>query len=324
MLHSSVTYTSIGITSGEAVLIRSLILCALSLTLSYVLIPFCSSLAYVMGAKDEPGERKVHGRVTPRLGGLGFFAAFCAVLLLGGMLGDPTVNALLIGGGIIVAAGVSDDVFSLSPMIKLALQLAAALVALTFIEIPAHFSFFGLISLPLSGTTGALFAAVRIIFSMNAVNFSDGLDGLATGLSVSALSALFLFGLSNGRYPAAFAALLLAFSLLGFIPYNKYKARIFMGDSGSQFLGYAIALLSLGCSEGGAFTAQTSLFLAIPMIDTWFSVLRRILKGKSPFAADKGHLHHLLLSAGVSHPTAVKILVSTGALIALVTLLFTV
>ena len=311
--------------SAEEIIIKSLILCALSLTLSYVLIPLCRALAEVMGAEDMPdGVRRINTERMPRLGGLGFFVAFSAVLLIGGMLGDSTVNALIIGGGIIVAAGVSDDVFSLTPGVKLALQLAAAFVALTFIEIPDRFSFFGLVSLSLTGILGAAFAMGRIVFSVNAVNFSDGLDGLAAGLSVTALTALFLFGLSNERYIPAISALLLAFAVLGFLPYNKYRAKIFMGDSGSQFLGFAIALLSLGCSADGAFTAQTSLFLAVPLIDTWFSVTRRILHGKSPFSADKGHLHHLLLSLGISHPTAVKILVSLGAVVALMTLLFSV
>lgn len=302
-------------------MIKSVILCALCLTLSYLLIPVCRAVAGVVGATDDPSdERRINVKRVPRLGGVGFFAAFAAAMLIGGMLGDPTANALLVGGSIIVAAGVSDDVFALTPSVKFALQLAAALVALTFIELPPRFSFFGLLSIPLTGLIGAVFAAVRIVFSMNAVNFSDGLDGLASGLSVTALISLFLFGLSNERYPAAFAALLLCAAVIGFLPYNKYRAKIFMGDSGSQFLGYAIALLSLGCSRDGSFTAETSLFLAVPIIDTWFSVTRRILHGKSPFAADKGHLHHVLLSVGISHPVAVKILVSAGALIALITL----
>ena len=167
--------------SAEEIITKSLILCALSFTLSYVLIPLCRALAEVMGAQDLPdGVRRINTERMPRLGGLGFFVAFSAVILIGGMLGDSTVNALIIGGGIIVAAGVSDDVFSLTPGVKLALQLAAAFVALTFIEIPDRFSFFGLVSLSLTGILGAAFAMGRIVFSVNAVG-DIKLTGSVTG-----------------------------------------------------------------------------------------------------------------------------------------------
>ena len=117
------------------------------------------------------------------------------------------------------------------------------------------------------------------------------------------------------------AALVLGCATLGFLPHNRYRAHVFMGDCGSQFLGLSIALLSLGTSPRGNFTVETALFLAVPTLDTAFAVVRRIISGKSPFSADKGHLHHLLLKIGVSHPMAVKILVLTSALIASVALI---
>ena len=154
------------------------------------------------------------------------------------------------------------------------------------------------------------------------MNFSDGLDGLAAGLSVSALVSLSIFGLSNGSVYPAFCSLVLAAAVVGFMPYNRYRAKTFMGDSGSQLLGFSVAILSLGCARENAYSLETALFLSIPTLDTTLSVIRRLLKGKSPFSADKGHLHHTLLEGGASHPSAVRLLVFLNASVALVTLLF--
>ena len=313
------------LSSGAASYLRLLVLSAIAGTLSYFLMPLCYLAAGTIGAIDYPGsERRINSRPTPRLGGLGFFTAFFTALTLSGLNAESVSAALLAGGGILVAIGVSDDAISLPPAVKLIGQAAAALVALSFIPAPQEFSFFGLFVIPLPSILGLAFALFRIIFTINAVNFSDGLDGLAAGLSIVALSSLAIFGAANGREGAAIAAIFLTASLLGFIPFNKHRAKMFMGDSGSQFLGFAIAVLSLASSRTGSFTIETSFFIAIPVVDTWFSVTRRILKRKSPFCADKGHLHHLLLKAGLSHPVAVRVLVSSGALIALTALLFSI
>ena len=303
--------------------IRLFILFALSGVLSYVLMPLCYLAAGAIGAYDQPGdERRVNTEPTPRLGGLGFFAAFFIVILLTPGAVSGAAPALLVGGALLVALGVSDDAISLPPPLKLVGQIAAAMIALSFIEVPSSFSFFGLFAISLPGILGYLFSLFRIVFTINAVNFSDGLDGLAAGLSATALIAIAVFAAAGGRFDGAIPALFLTFSLFGFLPFNKHKAKMFMGDCGSQFLGYAIAVLSISASPSGSFTLETSLFIAIPVIDTWFSVARRLFHGKSPFSADKGHLHHLLLAKGLSHEVAVRVLVSLGALIALLTLLF--
>lgn len=301
---------------------KSTFLLILSFIISLFSVPSAARLSRVTGAIDRPdGRRKINESEIPRLGGLAFFGAFFLCALLAGIHTEPLLAALLSGGSVLVAAGVADDTFTLPPLVKLILQLAACGIALSFIDIPTSFSFLGLFSIPLPTVVGVAVALFRVLFTINAVNFSDGLDGLASGLSVVALASLAVFAYVSGADTAALASGLLATAVIGFIPYNRYHAKIFMGDSGSQFLGYAIAVISLAASGGGTFSVETALFLSVPVIDTWFSVIRRILKGKSPFSADKGHLHHLLLSHGISHPNAVKILVTGSALIAAVTLI---
>ena len=302
-------------------LIISAIIAAL---LSYLLTPLTLPLCQSIGAYDIPdGKRKINTKSIPRLGGLAFFTA-AAITLLPFVNESPTVAALLSAGAIIVAGGIADDSFCAPAIPKLIIQAAAALVAITFIGIPVEFSFFGMLKISLSGWIGFLFVLFRFVFTVNAVNFSDGLDGLASGLSAVALLSLSFFGTLNGKTPESAAAFILALAIVGFIPYNKYHARVFMGDSGSQFLGLSIALLSLGNSPSGNFTLETSLFLAVPTLDTFLSVVRRIAHGKNPFAADKGHLHHTLLKLGISHPDAVKLLVALSATVAALTLYFTI
>jgi UDP-GlcNAc:undecaprenyl-phosphate GlcNAc-1-phosphate transferase len=302
-------------------IVSNSLLGGIAFLLSYIFVPTTAYLSHITGAMDLPdGERKINTRPMPRLGGLGFFLAFFITALIFIGTADPYVAAILTGGAIIVAAGVADDTRGLSSTTKLVIQVLAATVALSMIPLPKSYTLFGTVNISLSGALGFLFSLFRIVFTCNAVNFADGLDGLAAGLSSVALLSLTVFGFGNGNHEAAAAALALCAATLGFLPHNRYRAKVFMGDCGSQFLGLSIAILSLATSADGSFTAETSLFLAIPIIDVWASVIRRIISGKNPFRADKGHLHHLLLTIGLRHEYAVKLLVSVSALIALFTL----
>lgn len=297
------------------------IIAAIAFGISYLFTPATIPLCKSIGAMDIPdGARKINTVPIPRLGGLAFFLS-CVIVLFPFVSESGTVAALLAGGAVIVAGGVADDVFNIPPAIKLFVQILAALVTIMFIPMPTEFSFFGFFRISLSGILGFMFVLTRLIFTVNAVNFSDGLDGLASGLSATALISLFLYGMSNSNTVPAVAALVLASAVLGFLPYNKYHAKVFMGDSGSQFLGLSIAILALGNAPNGSFTLESSLFLAIPALDTALSVVRRIIKRKSPFVADKGHLHHILLKMGIPHPLAVNLLIASSAVIALITLL---
>jgi UDP-GlcNAc:undecaprenyl-phosphate GlcNAc-1-phosphate transferase len=190
--------------------------------LSYLLTPLTVPLCERIGAFDIPdGKRKINEVAIPRLGGLAFFLA-SAITLLPLVPTSPTVAALLSSGAILVAGGVADDSFSAPAIQKLFIQTAAALVAISFIGIPSDFSFFGIFRIPLDGWVGFLFVLFRLIFTVNAVNFSDGLDGLASGLSAVALFSLSVYGSINGKAAPSAAALILALAVIGFIPYNKY------------------------------------------------------------------------------------------------------
>lgn len=282
------------------------LLCA---ALSYATAPLSARFAAAVGAMDYPdNRRKLQLMPTPRLGGLSFFAAFAFFCILFVPKDYAGGVAVLCGGCFIVAAGMLDDTFSLSPRAKLLLQFVGAAIALAFTGVPTRFSLYELVTLDFPFPVAYLFALFRIVLMINAVNFSDGLDGLATGLSIVAFTFLALFAIHIGNRDGAILCLLLCAALLGFLPHNCYHARMYMGDAGSQFLGFAFGVLSLSMS-GNVFASETSFFLLIPTADVYFSAARRILRGKSPFAADRGHLHHRLMSRGFTHPQAVYFLV---------------
>ncbi len=293
----------------------------LALGLSLIFTPIVKIIASKLGFVDLPNERKVHKKATPRLGGMAIFLSFAIVVLIFYFLKpDFFVFApwheynlqvkfagIIIGALILVIVGVIDDKKTLSPWTKLFAQAIAALIVIitgTRIEY---------INNPLGGfinfniAVSYLISLVWIVGIINVINFLDGLDGLAAGVSFfAALSIFFLSLLLTVYQPAtAFLSIVLAGSILGFIPYNFNPAKIFMGDSGSLFLGYALAILSI---ISGAKMATALLVLGFPIIDGLWVVARRIARHESPFRPDKTHLHHRLLSAGFSVRGAVILL----------------
>ncbi len=282
--------------------------------LSVFLMPVARRAGLVLGALDIPdGGRRRHEHPTVRLGGAGIFLSFFVSVLLFCRPLQKTAAALLIGGGIIFFCGVLDDVRGLSPLTKFIFQSLSAIIALPVLGIPAEFSFLAL-AIPLPTILGYIYGTYRFLLYMNGVNFTDGIDGLC---ACSSLVALFSFGITfyfHGEYEAGLLAFLLFFSLLGFLPFNLSPASLFMGDSGAQLLGLSLAVFAM-TPIGGRLRTETAFFLALPAIDTFVSVGRRVLQGKSPFRADRGHLHHSLLQMGLSPKEARKILVffSMGA-----------
>ena len=285
-----------------------------SFVLSLLLMPVSRRAGLVLGALDIPDQgRHRHAKPTVRLGGAGIFLSFFASVLLFCRPLQETATALLIGGGTIFLCGVLDDVRGLSPITKLIFQGLAALITLPVLGIPDTFSFLS-VTIPLPALLVYAYGAYRFLLYMNGVNFTDGIDGLC---ACSSLVALFAFGITffyHGEQEAGILAFLLFFALLGFLPFNLTPASLFMGDSGAQLLGLALAVFAMTPIHGRLRT-EFSFFLALPALDTFVSVGRRILKGKSPFRADRGHLHHLLLQIGLSPKEARKILVffSMGA-----------
>lgn len=276
--------------------------------LSMLAIPVLMRMAVPLGLTDQPGGRKVHLHPIPRVGGIGIaFGTFLPVLLWLPLNADVV---LFVAGGLILAVvGVLDDRFDLDYRIKLVGQIAAAGVAVWGGILITSLPFVPVSPLPpyvAYPLTVAFLVAVT-----NAVNFLDGLDGLAAGYSVITLCALGLMAYLATDYVAAFIAAALIGSLFGFLRYNTHPARVFMGDAGSQLLGFGSAALALLLTRDrtGYFNAAFPfVLLGLPLIDVTFVIATRLRQGRSPFSADRNHIHHRLLELGFSHRETVSII----------------
>ena len=304
--------------SNLATLTKIVLAAVISLIVSLVLTPPVRKLAIGIGALDVPDhKRHIHKEATPRMGGLAIYLGFVLSLILFVEL-TKEVRGILLGSVVIVAMGILDDKYNLRPLIKLAIQILAAGIAILHGVVWDYISSGG-------GTvsTGLLAYPLTIFWIVactNAVNLIDGLDGLAAGISsISSLTMLLVaYFLLEPEVAVILAAVFGA--CIGFLPYNINPAKIFMGDTGSQFLGYLLATASmLGLFKFYAiFTIFVPLVsLVYPLMDTGFAFLRRISHGESPFHADRKHLHHRLLDAGFSPKQAVGILCSGSAFLCL-------
>ena len=274
--------------------------------LCFVVTPAVILLSWRIGAVDVPLDgRRMHRKSVPRGGGIAIFLSFfVGVALLN--LWNVETGALVLGSGIMFLVGLADDVFGLGAWAKLFFQTVAALA-----------------SVLASGYTngaGIVLAVFWVVLLTNAHNFIDGLDGLLC--SCGAVEGLMLgacFFLA-GEGESGILALLLAGACFGFRAYNRYPARIFAGDCGSESLGFAFAMLSLPLFVGEmTFSLLTPLFIfAFPIIDLFSTVLRRVFHGYSPFRADRAHLHHRLFAAGIPHAECTDILTSLSAIAGLV------
>ena len=261
------------------------------------------------GVVDSPGPRRVNVRVMPRLGG--------PALLLGFLVATALVHrridvwpGLIAGALIVFAVGAVDDVKHLRPALKLVGHIVAAIIAyksgirIEFLSNPAGG---GMYHLPL--WVSFFLTVFWIIGITNAVNLIDGLDGLAAGIVCIAALTFFLVAVQKGLVESALLAVALAGTTGGFLRWNFYKAKTFMGDSGAYFLGYTAAVIAII----GAFKSTTALTLLIPVFalgvpifDTSFAIVRRAQAGQSIMSgADKGHLHHRMLAMGLNHRSAV-------------------
>lgn len=263
----------------------------------------------------------------PRLGGIAVCgattAAMAAAALLPGVAdaGGAAETAFLAGtlaaGWIIFAAGLLDDLYDLRPTTKLLAQCLAAMVAYGVGFRIEQVSFAG-ITLQV-GVLSLALTVLWIVAVVNAFNLIDGLDGLATGIGLVALGSTFVVAWMLGNTEVAIVCAALGGALLGFLRYNFRPARIFLGDSGSQFVGFMVAVLSVHGSTKSAtavLAAVPLLMLALPLLDTLLSILRRWLRGKPVFGADEHHLHHRLMAIGLTHVRAVVLLYVLAAALA--------
>lgn len=290
----------------------------LACILSLVLTPAVKKFALKIGAVAAPNHRSVHTGIMPRLGGLAIFLSFSAVFFIATPVMSQDQMMLFVGlflGGVIMEfIGVLDDKYELSAKVKLLGQVIAASVVAVFglqidwvewLNLPFGQTGFELakwISIPLT-----IFWIVAVT---NAINLIDGLDGLAAGVSSIACGAILAMAIIMNNAPIIVLSSVLLGSLLGFLRYNFIPAKIFMGDSGSLFLGYILATLSIFGYKQVTFVSLIIpiLILGVPLSDTILAMIRRKLNNVPMFRADKGHLHHSLLQFGFSQRKTIFII----------------
>ena len=294
-----------------------------ALIVALVATPVVKSLAFKMGAMDVPKDnRRMHDHPIPRMGGLAIFLGFLLSVLLFAEI-TPQLRGMLLGSVIIVVLGIFDDIYSLPAMFKFVVQIVAALVAVFSGNVIQTLSNPNIFSSDLYWDLGVLSIPVSVIWIVaitNAVNLIDGLDGLACGVSTISSMTLLVISLVVSDAPAAILMAALAGSCIGFLPYNLNPAKIFMGDTGSTFLGYVLAVVSIQ----GLFKFYTIisfavpfLMLGLPIFDTCFAFIRRIAHGQSPMHADRSHVHHRLIDMGFSQKQAVAVLYIISAILGL-------
>ncbi|HEV8516162.1 MAG TPA: MraY family glycosyltransferase [Candidatus Limnocylindrales bacterium] len=310
---------------------------AATLVLSYLLTPLAGRLAERSGAIDSPDDpRRVHDRPVPRGGGLAIALAF-----LVGAIGASAVNgasgivprlhsiqpaelgALFVGVAVAAALGFIDDRRDIRARWQLVAQIGLALLAVVsgatidFINNP-----FGSGLIRFDEPVAILVTVVWIVGMINSINFIDGLDGLSTGVGLVAAVTLGVISLTsalNQPY-VALLCLVLAAALAGFLPWNFHPARIFSGTAGVYALGYALAVLSI---LGTAKVALALLVLGVPILDTFWIIVRRLANRRSPFTPDRGHFHHRLLDLGLSHRQAVLLIYGLCGVLAMLSLVLT-
>ena len=294
-----------------------------ALLVALVATPVVKSLAFKMGAVDVPKDnRRMHDHPIPRMGGLAIFLGFLLSVLLFLDL-DEQLRGMLLGATIIVVLGIFDDIYSLGAKLKFLIQIGAALVAVLSGNVIETLSNPNVFSSDLYWDLGWLSIPVTVLWIVaitNAVNLIDGLDGLACGVSTISSMTLLVIALvvSEGNVAILMAAL--AGGCIGFLPYNMNPAKIFMGDTGSTFLGYILAVVSVQ----GLFKFYTIisfavpfLMLGLPIFDTAFAFIRRIAHGQSPMHADRSHVHHRLIDMGFNQKQAVAVLYIISAILGL-------
>lgn len=296
-----------------------------ALAITFILTPVVKKLAIRIGAVDRPDARKVHHGLIPRLGGLAIYAGFIGSLALTVGFDDRQLLGLALGATFLIFVGVMDDRFSLAPKVKLLGQIFAAFilagifgVRMDWLSLPfvGYLYFPAFISVPLT--------VFWIIGFVNTVNLIDGLDGLAAGIAAIASLAISFLAFQMGQWVCAAAMAAMAGAAIAFLQYNFNPAKIFMGDTGSMFLGYVIASVSV---MGSMKTAAIAVLivplvaLAVPILDTLMAIVRRKHSGVPVFSPDKRHLHHRLLDRGLTQKQVVLIMYALTAFFSCMALL---
>ncbi len=293
---------------GKAMIFLSTLLFSVMITI--ILISALSRVAVRVQLVDVPDARKLHGRPVPVVGGIAM-AIGAIVPVVYWQNWDNFIRAWIIGSLMLVTFGMIDDLRGMSPRTKFVGQIAAALVVILYggikitslgMLLPDDLLVPGWLAIPLT--------LVAIVGVTNAINLADGLDGLAGGISLLIFCALGYLAYLEGDSSVGFICLALGGAIFGFLKFNTFPATVFMGDTGSQFLGFSAITLSLYLTQGNTALSPLVplLLLGMPVIDTLFVFLSRLSNGKSPFAADRNHFHHRLMRLGLHHSESVLVI----------------
>lgn len=295
----------------------------LAAVVAFAATPLVKALSVKVGAVDVPKDgRRMHDHPIPRMGGLAIFLGFLASMLLFVPL-DTEKQGMLLGAVIIVVLGMLDDKYALPAKPKFLVQIVAALIAVMAgnrIEVLSNPNIFSPDPVWILGWLAYPVTVIWIVAITNAVNLIDGLDGLACGVSTISSATMLVIALLVSELDVAIMMAALAGACIGFLPYNFNPAKIFMGDTGSTFLGFIMATVSVE----GMFKQYTIisfvvpfLMLGLPIFDVCFAVVRRVSHGQSPMQPDRGHVHHRLIDMGFSQKQAVGVLYVISAILGL-------
>lgn len=288
-----------------------------------IVTPLVIKFAIRIGATDKPNHRKVHQKLMPRLGGLAIFIGVLVGYFVSG-LNSERIITISLGALLIIIVGILDDLYELSAKIKFLAQIGIAVLIVSsglkidFLTIPfvVDRMELGWLSLPIT--------VFWIVGITNAINLIDGLDGLAAGISSIGIAAIAILAAVSGKGLILSIALIVLASTLAFLFYNFHPAKIFMGDTGALFLGYCIAVLSLL----GLYKSVTLfsiiipiIILGVPVFDTAFAIIRRLINKQPISAPDKSHLHHRIMDLGLSHRSTVLVIYALGILFSVAAIL---
>lgn len=295
----------------------------IALVVTYLVTPGVKRFAVHAGAMDNPDARKVHRQMIPRLGGLGIYIGFLVSVFYNIPLTSEVIG-LLLGATVIVAVGVWDDICQIPAKVKLAGQVLAAFVLVACgIQVDWLMNPFG-DYIYLSNWISVPLTIFWVVGFTNMVNLIDGLDGLAAGVASIAAISVSLIAYQMGQWVCAAITVAMAGAAVGFLQHNFNPARIFMGDTGSMFLGYILAAVSvMGVMKTAATVSLIVpvIALGLPIMDTAMAIVRRYIRGVPIFSPDKDHLHHRLLEHGLSQKQVVLMMYAITAFLAILALL---
>lgn len=303
---------------------------AVAFALSFAATPLVRMFAFKIGAIDDPkrDERRMHKEPIPRIGGLAIFLGFMASVLIFADI-DTQMRGILFGVVIIMVLGLIDDITPLPALLKFVVQIIAALIPIfsgVRIEVITNPNFFSASPYLELGKWAIPVTVVWIVAITNSVNFIDGLDGLAVGVSAISAFSMLIIAMMLFCPNIAVVTAALAGACVGFMPYNLNPAKIFMGDVGATAIGFILACLSVqGLFKFYALIsfAVPFMLLALPIFDEVFAIVRRLLKGQNPMSPDRGHVHHRLIDMGFNQKQVVAIMYTMSGMLGVTAVVLT-